>query len=137
MSNHQIEIDYTNHRGDRRLRKIIPVGSLMFTSNQWHTTEQWLFNAIDGDSGEVKTFALSGINSSIAGDRSTELLTSNNELLQRARDAEDREKALLNEVGNLRAQLGVAQALNGLNKIDIEVKTDPAQEPVVEPAQAP
>lgn len=112
MDNRIIEIDYTNHRGERRVRKILPVGPLFFADNQYHTTEQWLFNALDMEHPEqkAKTFALSGLNNAGGADRATELLEANNELLQRARDAEGREKAALDEIGELKAALGKARA---------------------------
>ncbi|WP_342629782.1 hypothetical protein AAC691_08925 [Nguyenibacter vanlangensis] len=32
--------------------------ALLFTSNEWHRTPQWLVKAIDLDKGEVRLFAL-------------------------------------------------------------------------------
>lgn len=63
MNERIIEVDYTNHRGERRTRKIIPTGQLVFSSNQWHPQPQWLFNAVDlGHAHDtVKTFALAGL----------------------------------------------------------------------------
>lgn len=90
MNERIIEIDYTNHRGERRTRKIIPTGQLVFSSNQWHPQPQWLFNAIDLDHAHdtVKTFALAGLHGADDDRRVTELLANNNELLERARKAE-------------------------------------------------
>jgi hypothetical protein len=41
-------IDYSNHRGVRRWRQIIPrSGALRFGSTPWHKEQQWLFHAED------------------------------------------------------------------------------------------
>lgn len=58
-----IEIDYTNHKGVRSIRKIVPFG-MEFTKNEWHTEEQWLIHAFDLDKHAERTFALNGIHSS-------------------------------------------------------------------------
>jgi predicted DNA-binding transcriptional regulator YafY len=55
-----VVIDYTNHRGERRNRRVTPK-HLAFTSNEWHATEQWLLVARDEDICEDRTFALSQI----------------------------------------------------------------------------
>lgn len=63
-SGHIVEIDYINYRGERRVRKIRPIAkSMIFGSNEWHAMPQWLFDAVDVDTGLTKTFALSGIHS--------------------------------------------------------------------------
>lgn len=58
-----VVIDYTNWRGERCTREIIPLGNMQFTSNQWHDKPQWLFEAVSLPSGEVRWFALSGVHS--------------------------------------------------------------------------
>jgi predicted DNA-binding transcriptional regulator YafY len=55
-------IDYTNWRGERRLRGIRPI-NLAFKSNEWHPETQWLLEAIDLTDGKIKTFALKNIHS--------------------------------------------------------------------------
>lgn len=55
-----LKINYTNHRGDRRMREITPTGQLQFMSTQWHPEAQWLFPAV-AENGEVKHFALLGL----------------------------------------------------------------------------
>lgn len=40
----KLMIDYTNWRGERRLREIEPI-SMRFGSNEWHKEEQWLILA--------------------------------------------------------------------------------------------
>lgn len=57
-----VEIDYTNWRGERRTRAIIPL-SLDFASNQWHAEPQWLLLAIDMETTGEKTFAMKDIHS--------------------------------------------------------------------------
>jgi hypothetical protein len=59
-----VEIDYTNWKGERRLRKIIPQpNSLYEGSNDYHPEKQWLFNAIDTEDGRLKTWAMRGVHS--------------------------------------------------------------------------
>jgi len=57
-----VEIDYTNWRGERSRRKILPI-NIFFGSNQWHPEEQWLLVAIDLEKNETRTFSLSTIHS--------------------------------------------------------------------------
>lgn len=60
----EVIIDYTNWRGERRLRRIVP-HNMMFGSNQWHTEPQWMLMAVDledeKNQSAIKSFALSGI----------------------------------------------------------------------------
>jgi hypothetical protein len=53
----------TNWRGVRTERRIRPTGELAFENNEWHPVTQWLLYAEDMASGEIRTFALSGIHS--------------------------------------------------------------------------
>jgi type IV secretory pathway VirB4 component len=86
------------------------MGELFFGSNQWYPTEKWLFNALDIEDNETeKTFALSGINTAAGINRVTDLLIANNNLLERARNAEAREKALSDEISQFRVVLARAQ----------------------------
>jgi predicted DNA-binding transcriptional regulator YafY len=55
-----VVIDYTNWRGERRERLVVPE-RLYFGSSPWHEGEQWLLEAADVASGETKTFAMSGV----------------------------------------------------------------------------
>lgn len=57
-----VEIDYTNWRGERRVREIRPF-RLSFESNEWHPQKQWLLYAFDRGDGKLKSFALRGIHS--------------------------------------------------------------------------
>jgi hypothetical protein len=50
---------YTNWRGQTRLRLLIPV-RLYWGSTQYHPEPQWLLEAVDAETGQVKDFALSG-----------------------------------------------------------------------------
>lgn len=56
------EIDYTNWRGERAVRKIIPI-CIFYASNTYHKDEQWLLEAIDHDKGEIRIFAMNKIHS--------------------------------------------------------------------------
>jgi predicted DNA-binding transcriptional regulator YafY len=56
-------IDYTNHRGERAMRRIHPL-SLSFENNEWHPETQWILEAADLDKGgELRGFALKDIHS--------------------------------------------------------------------------
>lgn len=56
----EVMIDYTNHRGERALRRIVPM-RLVFESNEWHPEIQWLLEAVDVDRAKSRTFALVNI----------------------------------------------------------------------------
>lgn len=56
----QVNIDYTNWRGKRRTRTIVPV-EINFNWNQYHAERQWLLTAIDVEDGIRKTFAIQNI----------------------------------------------------------------------------
>jgi hypothetical protein len=55
-----LTIDYTNWRGERRVRDILPL-RIFFGSNEWHKEPQWLLEAVDPEDGKTKTFAFAGI----------------------------------------------------------------------------
>ncbi len=55
-------IDYTNWRGERSLRRIIPF-SVHFENNEWHPDTQWLMHAVDVEKNAMRTFALVNIHS--------------------------------------------------------------------------
>lgn len=55
-----IAVDYTNWRGERRIRNILPLRPF-HGSNEWHKEPQWLLEAIDPEDGKTKTFAFAGI----------------------------------------------------------------------------
>jgi predicted DNA-binding transcriptional regulator YafY len=57
-----VTFEYTNHRGQTRQRKVIPV-SIRFGSAEWHPDPQWLLEAFDLDKQSMRTFALLGISS--------------------------------------------------------------------------
>ena len=54
-------IDYTNHRGERTVRAILPTGEMTWGATEWHSTEQWLFGAVDVDRGVSRLFALKDV----------------------------------------------------------------------------
>jgi hypothetical protein len=59
---HHVWIDYTNHRGKRAWRRIVPLHEpLSFENNEWHPQSQWIMNAIDLDKHEIRSFALASI----------------------------------------------------------------------------
>lgn len=55
-----VYVDYTNWKGERRIRRIMPV-SLKYGATPYHSPYQWLLEAVDIDDGHKwKFFALSG-----------------------------------------------------------------------------
>jgi predicted DNA-binding transcriptional regulator YafY len=62
MSRKDVQIDYTNYRGERALRLIAPV-QMWFGRTEWHPEDQWLLDAIDLIKNEKRTFAMRGIHS--------------------------------------------------------------------------
>jgi hypothetical protein len=63
---HIVAVAYTNWRGERGIRRIIP-RRIHWGSNQWHKDAQWLIDALDCDKGEERTFALLGVHGCRAG----------------------------------------------------------------------
>lgn len=57
-----ILIDYTNHRGERRERRILPV-RIWWGKTEHHIHEQWLMDAYDMEKGEHRDFAMRYIHS--------------------------------------------------------------------------
>lgn len=63
---HEVVIDYTNYRGERRKRRIQPVpNTLRFTETPHHKPAQWVLNAYDCEREDrpQRTFALKDIHS--------------------------------------------------------------------------
>jgi predicted DNA-binding transcriptional regulator YafY len=59
-----IEIDYTNWRGERRSRHVVPTG-ISLENNEWHPETQWMLEAVDCEDGKAKTFPLAQIHGTI------------------------------------------------------------------------
>ena len=62
MSQVPISIDYTNWKGNRRVRIITPL-SVSWGSTTYHPKHQWLLKAVDNEDGVEKDFALEKIHS--------------------------------------------------------------------------
>jgi hypothetical protein len=57
-----VRIDYTNHRGQRSSRVIVPdPATFRLAEVSWHPGVQWLIDALDVDKIAVRTFALKDI----------------------------------------------------------------------------
>jgi predicted DNA-binding transcriptional regulator YafY len=52
-----VGIDYTNYRGERSFRKIVPL-SMRFGANEFHTEKQWLLLAYDLTKQAEREFAM-------------------------------------------------------------------------------
>ena len=57
-----VEIDYVNWRGERSIRRILPM-TLHFAANKWHPEPQWLLNAEDLGKRETRDFAMKDVHS--------------------------------------------------------------------------
>lgn len=57
-----VVIDYTNWRGERSMRRIIP-RHMAWTKNEWHPEYQWMVYAFDIDKNAYRFFANSSIHS--------------------------------------------------------------------------
>jgi len=57
-----VYIDYTNWKGERSVRPIVPV-RVWYGFNAYHQTPQWLLDAKDVAKNELRTFALLHIHS--------------------------------------------------------------------------
>lgn len=53
--------EYTNWKGETKERVIIPQ-AIRFTSTTWHPKPQWILEATDTKSGQIKGFALKDFN---------------------------------------------------------------------------
>ena len=58
----EVLIDYTNWRGVRSLRRIVPM-QIVYANDEWHPDTQWILEAIDVEKGEMRFFALTSIHS--------------------------------------------------------------------------
>lgn len=62
--NMKVEIDYMNYRGERRLRKILPL-KMLFGLSAFHNENgpQWFVTAVDLETEQIRTFAMKDIHS--------------------------------------------------------------------------
>jgi hypothetical protein len=58
----QIKILYTNWRGEKAWRNIIPI-EIWFGSTKWHEEKQWLLKALDVEKAAERDFALKDVES--------------------------------------------------------------------------
>jgi len=58
----EVVIDYTNYRGERRERRIIP-HNMFYGRSAWHDGPQWFLTATDPKKGERRDFAMTDIHS--------------------------------------------------------------------------
>lgn len=57
-----VAIDYTNYRGERSVRAVLPT-RIWFGETDWHSGAQWLLEAEDVARGVARTFAMKDIHS--------------------------------------------------------------------------
>ena len=56
----EVLIDYTNWRGVRRWRRVVPE-RIVFENSEWHPETQWIMYATDVDDAAIRGFALKDI----------------------------------------------------------------------------
>jgi predicted DNA-binding transcriptional regulator YafY len=56
----RVEIEYTNYKGERGRRIILP-STIFYGTTPWHTEPQWLLSALDIMKDEMRDFALKDI----------------------------------------------------------------------------
>jgi predicted DNA-binding transcriptional regulator YafY len=62
--NAAVDIDYTNWKGERRVRRIIPKPEQFFFGvTEYHKEPQWLLKAFDVEKKAERTFAMRDIHS--------------------------------------------------------------------------
>ena len=61
-SDMDVEIDYTNHRGERRKRSIRPI-KLTWGLSEWHEGSQWILLAHCFEKNAPREFAMASIHS--------------------------------------------------------------------------
>jgi hypothetical protein len=59
---HGVDIDYTNYRGERAVRRIVP-REMFFGSTDYHAEPQWLLAAIDVSKKAERVFAMRDVHS--------------------------------------------------------------------------
>lgn len=60
MGEPPLRMRYTNWRGETADRIVVP-GRVWFGTTSWHPEPQWFLSALDTVSGQMRDFALSGI----------------------------------------------------------------------------
>ncbi len=58
----QVIIDYTNHRGERAKRVILPI-NIVYEATDWHPEAQWILRAYDVEKAAFRAFAMKDIHS--------------------------------------------------------------------------
>ena len=66
-----VTIDYTNYRGERGIRRIVPQ-QIEFGSNEWHPEPQWLLKAWDCEKKAERLFSLGDIHRWMIEEATTE-----------------------------------------------------------------
>lgn len=56
-----LQIDYTNHAGERRKRLVVPLHITYVAAPPWHPEPQWIMVAWDAESDQTKSFAMANI----------------------------------------------------------------------------
>lgn len=55
-----IRVDYTNYKGERRIRKVIPI-KIKFGHSDFHKMDTWLMDVYDLEKEAFRTYAFLGI----------------------------------------------------------------------------
>jgi hypothetical protein len=62
MDSADVEIDYTNWRGERRRRRVLPL-RFFFGATEWRKTPCWQYWAMDLELHEFRYFVMSNVHS--------------------------------------------------------------------------
>lgn len=62
MAIDEVIIDYTNWKGERSTRTVVP-DVIYWGSNEWHKEPQWLLTAFDVEKQAKRNFAMKDIHS--------------------------------------------------------------------------
>lgn len=60
INNQEVEITYTNYRGETSKRKVRPI-KIWFGKTEWHPEAQWILDAFDIGKNAERSFALKDI----------------------------------------------------------------------------
>lgn len=56
-----VTLDYTNHKGERGVRKVVPL-NIFFGTSEWHPgPAQWFMNVLDLDRSAARVYAMKDI----------------------------------------------------------------------------
>lgn len=58
-----VKLDYTNWKGIRETRRVVPLGTMEFKSNDFHKEPTWLMRVFDLDKMAIRDYAMKDVHS--------------------------------------------------------------------------